>query len=70
MVWLLSTQLLFCSANYRLRSIQGIRANQMANRLATVSATTICAYPFIAYIKVNAPPPGVLAYVFWTGIFH
>jgi len=21
-------------------------------------------------IKVNAPPPGVLAYVFGTGIFH
>jgi hypothetical protein len=40
--------------------------------LATVydSATTICVNPFIAYIKVNAPPLGVLACVFGTGIFH
>jgi hypothetical protein len=72
MAWLLSTQLLFNSANYRLRSIQGIRANRVAIRLTTVfdSATTICANPFIVYIKVNVPPPGVLAYVFGTGIFY
>jgi hypothetical protein len=70
MEWLLSTQLLFSSGNCR--SIEGIRANQAVIRLAAVydSAATICANPFIAYIKVNAPPPGVLAYVFGTGIFH
>ena len=74
MAWLLSTQLLFSSGNYtrRLKRIQGIRANQVAIRLATVydSAATICANPFIAYIKVHAPSPCVLAFVFGTGIFH
>jgi len=72
MAWLLSTQLLFNSGNYRLRSIHGIRANRKAIRLATVydPATTICANPFIVYIKVNAPPPGVLAYEFGTGNFY
>ena len=54
MAWLLSTQLLFNSGNYRLRSIQGIRANRVAIRLATVyDPATICANPFIVYIKVN-----------------
>ena len=40
--------------------------------LSTVydSATTIYANSFIAYIKVTVPSPGVLADVFWTGIFH
>jgi len=71
MVLLLSIQLLFSSGNYRLRSIQGIRVRVGGYSLSTVydSATIIYANSFIAYIKVTVPPPGVLADVFWTGIF-
>jgi hypothetical protein len=50
-----------------LKGIQGIRADRVAIRLATVY---YCAKPFIASIKVNAPPLGVLADVFGTDIFH